>query len=105
MFSLNATGGAGYDTALLWAGGMRLLERGVPWLNLGGGARWGDGIDTYKRYFGGTSLPLGALKEVYRPDAFAALTERAGLTGPEESSYFPPYRRPGILGSAQPRPT
>jgi hypothetical protein len=93
LFSVTAPGGEGCTTALLWAGMSRLAAEGVPWFNLGGGVRPGDGIEGYKRRFGGEALPLGALRQVYRPDRFAELCARAGITV-EQTPYFPPYRLP-----------
>lgn len=102
LFSFTTPDGRGYTTALLWEGIHRLVDLGVPWLNLGGGVRPGDGIDSFKQRFGGTALPVGALRQIYFPDDFARLSARAGVDA-SRIAYFPPYRSPSLVGSTTDR--
>lgn len=81
--------GRGTMTALIWGGIQRLKGLGVALLNLGGGIRRDDGVAQFKERFGPRKCPLGALKQVYRPDIFNRLCE-AHVAAP--TAFFPPYR-------------
>jgi hypothetical protein len=94
LFGINLPGGATYSAPLIWAAATRLAERGIPLLNLGGGVRRGDGVAQFKERFGARRLPLGALKQVYRPDAYAALCRRAGKDPHDLTGFFPAHRTP-----------
>ena len=48
---------------------------GIPFLNLGGGVRDGDTLAEFKRRFGGLELPLKSLRQIYRPDEYAVLSQ------------------------------
>lgn len=78
-------------TDLLWYGVTALTERGVPQLNLGGGAYEDDSVARAKQRFRPKRLPLRALRQIYRPDAYAELCQTAGVE-PEVAEYFPAYR-------------
>jgi hypothetical protein len=84
--------GRRHAAALLWHGALRLKSAGVAALNLGGGARENDGIATFKRHFGTQSLPMIALKQVYRPDMFEILCRGVNADPCARGGYFPPYR-------------
>jgi hypothetical protein len=68
----------------------RLREKGVMQLNLGGGARRGDGIADVKQWLGGREVPLYAIKQIYNQQKYQELC--AQVAGPE-SGFFPAYRR------------
>lgn len=72
----------------------RLRSMGVRRLNLGGGVRPDDGVFQFKARFGGQPRPLGVLRQVYDPVAYAALCARAGVLPAEEGGWFPAYRAP-----------
>jgi hypothetical protein len=80
--------GARFSTALMWAAVFELRSRGVPILNLGGGARAGDGIAGFKQRFGGVERELGALRLVLQPDVYSQLCGSQALA---HDSYFPAY--------------
>lgn len=63
-------------------------ELGVP-LNLGGGLRPGDGLETFKRGFANAELPFRTHEIVCDPDAYRRLSE-----GRDDSAFFPAYRAP-----------
>lgn len=91
-FHIGASSMAGRDLSawLIWQAMARLRERGVARLNLGGGTRPGDGLYQFKAKFGGTALPLQAVRQVYRPDVYDKLCREAdGSAG-----WFPAYRSP-----------
>jgi hypothetical protein len=94
LFGISEPDGRSHTAALLWAGAGRLGEKGIPKLNLGGGVKRGDGIAQFKERFGGKRLPLGALKEVYRPEVYATLCQRAGKDPTDRTGFFPAYRAP-----------
>jgi hypothetical protein len=81
-------------TDLLWYGACALADRQVPLLNLGGGARDDDSVARAKQRFRPDRLPLRALREVYRPSAYADLCRIAGVEPTAASDYFPAYRSP-----------
>ncbi len=103
LFGISGPDGRHYSAPLIWAAAARLAERGVPRLNLGGGVRRGDGIAEFKERFGATRLPLGALKQVYRPAEYAALAREVGADPDDRAGYFPAYRRPGARTPSGPR--
>jgi hypothetical protein len=94
LFGISCPSGNTYSAPLIWAGAMRLIQHGVPRLNLGGGVQRGDGIAMFKERFGAKRLPFGALKEVYRPDIYATLSQGVGKDPSDRSGYFPAYRSP-----------
>ena len=92
LFNVSIPGKQDYSAALLWYGIKHLKSLAVPFINLGGGVRKGDGIAKFKERFGGISLPLNCLKQVYDAEIFADLCERVNANPTERSGYFPPYR-------------
>lgn len=70
----------------------RLAATGHRRLNLGGGVRSGDGLYRFKAMFGAPAVPLGVLRQVYRPDIYARLCAESGL--PSHGAWFPAYRAP-----------
>jgi Acetyltransferase (GNAT) domain len=63
-------------------------ELGVP-LNLGGGVRVGDGLESFKRGFANASLPFRTHEVICDPVEYERLTADLGPT-----EYFPAYRAP-----------
>jgi hypothetical protein len=102
LFGISSPGGRAYSAPLIWSAATRLAARGVPRLNLGGGVRRGDGIAEFKERFGATRLPLGALKQVYRPSVYGELCRDAGADPDDRTGYFPAYRRPGARTTSEP---
>jgi hypothetical protein len=108
LFTWSGTG-AHWDFGIRPLGGPSLLplvmhatralrERGISWLNLGGGITEGDGVAAFKRELGASPMPFRALTLVHRPDAYARLSAEAGVTpdatGEGGRAYFPAYRAP-----------
>jgi len=85
--------GRRYTRVLLWAALLELERRGVPYFNLGGGAREGDALHAFKQRFGGRAMSVPVLKQIYRREEFARLCPPRN---PAEHAtvYFPPYRSP-----------
>lgn len=94
LFGLSVPGGQPHSAPLVWEGALRLKALGLPWLNLGGGIREGDGVAGFKERFGGRRLPLGALRQVYDPEAFTRLCGLMHVDPALRGGYFPPYRDP-----------
>jgi hypothetical protein len=92
LFGVSLPEGRARSAALLWEGAMRLRALGIPRLNLGGGIRRGDGVAEFKERFGAARLPLGSLRQVFRPDVYAALCREAGADPADRAGYFPAYR-------------
>lgn len=103
LFGISRPAGRAYSAPLIWAAATRLAERGVPRLNLGGGVHRGDGIAEFKERFGATKLPLGALRQVYRPSVYTQLCRDAGADPDDRSGFFPAYRRPAAWTPGAPR--
>jgi hypothetical protein len=106
MFSISSPAGREYAAPLIWAGAAELTARGVQRLNLGGGVRRGDGVAEFKERFGAKRLPLGALRQVYRPAVYAELCRGAGVADlADPAAYFPAYRRPGARSTPRTPPS
>jgi hypothetical protein len=84
--------GRRHATIITWHALLRLKRLGVPYLNLGGGMRLGDGIAKFKERFGARPVSLCALKQVHDPAAYEALCRAAGADAADRSGYFPAYR-------------
>jgi hypothetical protein len=93
LFSVTLPGYEPQTTPLLWYGALRLKEKNVPYLNLGGGVTPGDSIASFKQRFGALDLPLICLKQVYQEEVYVALCEQEGVDPANKQGYFPPYRR------------
>ncbi len=91
-YHLGASSDAGraLQAWLIHAGMVRLREKGVALLNLGGGVRHGDGLFQFKAKFGGEQHVLHAVRQIYRQDVYGRLTKDAGVSADE--SWFPAYR-------------
>ncbi|SFT33899.1 Acetyltransferase (GNAT) domain-containing protein [Geodermatophilus amargosae] len=96
LFGISLPEGRRWSAALLWAGALQLAERDIPYLNLGGGVRRGDGVADFKARFGGSRLPLGALRQVYRPRTYVELCRAAGVEPDDRTGFFPAYRAPDL---------
>jgi hypothetical protein len=96
LFNVSLPEGRCHTANLLWWTILRLKQLKIPKLNLGGGAREGDGIAAFKKRFGACKMPLRALKQIYQPQKFRELCEYAGVPHDQGTGYFPPYRSPGV---------
>lgn len=94
LFGVSVPEGRARSAAIVWNAAMRLRSRGIPRLNLGGGIRRGDGVAEFKQRFGATRLPLGSLRQVFRPGVYASLCREARVDPSDRAGYFPPYRAP-----------
>ncbi|HEV2727635.1 MAG TPA: hypothetical protein VGV34_05025 [Solirubrobacterales bacterium] len=93
-FIFNATlpGCAHHSVALIWTALHLLVEKGVPWFNLGGGMSPGDSLADFKARFGALRFPMRAVKAVYDPAAYGELCARFGVDADDRDGYFPAYR-------------
>jgi hypothetical protein len=71
---------------LLWRGYERLAERGVEWINLGGGVHENDGLAQFKHAMGGQPQTSWRVRAIHDGHAYELLS--AGLPPTE---YFPPW--------------
>lgn len=92
IFNAALPGCAHHSVPLIWSAVQLLVERGVPWLNLGGGMSPGDSLADFKARFGATPLPMRAVKAVYDPPAYEELCRRHGGDPEDRDGYFPAYR-------------
>jgi hypothetical protein len=92
LFNAALPGCAHHSVALIWSAVHLLVERGVPWFNLGGGMSPGDSLADFKRRFGATPLPMRAVKAVYDQAAYGELCRRHGGDPEDRDGYFPAYR-------------
>jgi hypothetical protein len=92
LFNAAMPGGASHSVGLIWTALHRLVEMGVPWLNLGGGMSPGDSLAEFKARFGARPRPMRAVKAVYDPAAYEKLCHRRGADPDDRNGYFPAYR-------------
>jgi hypothetical protein len=90
---ISTPAGRRWSAVLLWRGAMELMRRGIPFLNLGGGVRRGDGVAEFKSRFGAERHPLCALKQVYRPDEYTRLCASVGTDPEARDGFFPAYHQ------------
>lgn len=83
---------AHHSVGLIWTAVHRLVELGVPLLNLGGGMSPGDSLADFKARFGATPLPMRAVKAVYDQPAYEDLCRRHGADPGDRDGFFPAYR-------------
>jgi hypothetical protein len=101
MFNVCGEAGRAHAFTLLWNGALRLQDEGVPFLNLGGGIREGDGLAQFKRRFGAEQRPFLALRQIYDTERYQALCAAANVVADRRDGYFPAYRDPALLASAR----
>jgi hypothetical protein len=92
VFNAALPGCAHHSVALIWSAVHLLVDRGVPWLNLGGGMSPGDSLADFKARFGAMPLPMGAVKAVYDQAAYEDLCRRHGADPTDRGGFFPAYR-------------
>jgi hypothetical protein len=92
LFNAALPGCAHHSVGLIWTAVHRLVELGVPWLNLGGGMSPGDSLADFKARFGARPLPMRAVKAVYDPGAYKDLCRRHGGDPDDRDGFFPAYR-------------
>jgi hypothetical protein len=93
-YSFNASTDEGrqHSAAIILRAVELLVDRGIPFLNLGGGAREGDGLAQFKRRFGGARYPLHSLKQIFDPARYEDLCQKVGVIPGALHPYFPAYR-------------
>ena len=79
-------------TDLLWYGVTEYAARGVPTINLGGGAKRDDAIARSKQRFRPERRELRALRQVYARDTYDELCGGGRVRASE--GWFPAYRTP-----------
>jgi hypothetical protein len=92
LFNAALPGCAHHSVGLLWVGVHLLVERSVPWLNLGGGMSKGDSLADFKARFGAKPLPMRAVKAVYDRAAYNELCLQRGADPDDRDGFFPAYR-------------
>jgi hypothetical protein len=80
---------------LLWRGIQKLRELGIRILNLGGGVRPQDGLYQFKEKFGGQSLALHSVNQIYHPNTYRRLCLEAEI--PTDTTWFPGYRAKALV--------
>ena len=98
LFNVSTPAGKVFTTALLWWGVERYSQLGVPYLNLGAGARPNDNITRTKLMFRPERRTLHCLKEVYRRQDYERQC-RLVLADPDDNEgFFPPFWAPAHHG-------
>lgn len=92
LFNAALPGAEHHSVALIWSATHRLVDLGVPWLNLGGGMRPGDALADFKARFGAKRLPMRAVKAIYDQSAYAELCRQRAVDPHANHGYFPAYR-------------
>jgi len=83
--------GRNYTRLLVWSAIEHLKERGVAFLNLGGGVKPGDYLDDFKRRFGGRMVHGQVLKQIIDPEKYAYLLTKHRNEANVNTGYFPAY--------------
>jgi hypothetical protein len=94
LFQFSLPEGRRHAVEMVWHRLNYLKSIGVPLMNLGGGVCENDSLAKFKEQFGGKKLPLGCLKQIYRPEVYEMLCKRKQVDPRDISGYFPAYRRP-----------
>jgi hypothetical protein len=92
LFNAALPGCQQHSVGLIWSAVHRLVELGVPWLNLGGGMSPGDSLAEFKARFGASALPMRAVKAVYDRAAYVELCRQRGVDPDNRDGFFPVYR-------------
>lgn len=87
---------------LIWQAAEWFRDQGARDFNIGGYMHPGDGLHDMKRRLATVERPLRSLRQVYRPDVFAALCAEAGVD--PGMTYFPAYRVSARQRGAAPEP-
>lgn len=95
VFNVAVRDGRDFAVPLIWWGVEHYLQRGLPFLHLGGGIRPGDDLAKAKMRYGTDAADFKCLKQVYNQSAYARLCAAAGCDPSSVAGYFPPYRAPG----------
>lgn len=90
LFTVYAPESPAYTSVFVWFGALRLRERGVRLMNLGGGS---PGMHVFKKSFGTVEKPLRSLRQVYDENAYRRLCLAKGVTADSREGYFPAYRQ------------
>lgn len=75
---------------LIWQALPLLAQRGVRAFNIGGADPNRPGLYAFKERFHAEKRATAAVCQIYDPQRFASLCERAGR--PADNAFFPPYR-------------
>ena len=94
LFHVALPEGRRHAVPLLWSAATYLKALNVPVLNLGGGIRDNDSLAQFKQRFGARRASFRSLKQVYRPDLYAALCREVNADSQNMLRYFPAYRDP-----------
>jgi hypothetical protein len=92
IFNAALPGCQHHSVPLIWSAVHLLVERAVPWFNLGGGMSPGDSLADFKARFGAKPLPMRAVKAVYDHAAYGELCRQRGADPDERDGFFPAYR-------------
>jgi hypothetical protein len=92
LFNAALPGCAHHSVGLIWSAVHRMVDLGIPRLNLGGGMSPGDSLSDFKARFGAAPLPMRAVKAVYDPPAYEDLCRRHGADPGDRDGFFPAYR-------------
>jgi hypothetical protein len=94
LFNVSLPEGKQHSVPLIWEAVHHLKSLDIPSLNLGGGVHRNDSLANFKERFGSEKMPLGCLKQVYKPNMFKYLCLSNQVNPTDSSGYFPPYRSP-----------
>lgn len=94
LYNVSTPRGTPLSTFLTWHGILRMKERGIAKLSLGGGISAGDGVAAYKTRFGATPYPIKAAHQVYDEPVYKDLCKRRQNRGQVIAGFFPLYQSP-----------
>ena len=92
-YFLSASEIGGNINLLIWNAIQYFKAYGYKILNLGGGLKAGDSLESFKRSFSPTTKPFYVYKKIHNQDVYDILCKEKGID-PKSEGYFPAYRRP-----------
>lgn len=84
--------GGGNQNIILWKVIKWAQMMGCKILNLGGGLKKGDSLESFKRSFTKTTRPFCTYRKIHNMDVYKELCQAKGIE-PDLTGYFPAYRR------------
>ena len=92
-YFLSASDIGGNVNLLIWNAIKAFKALSYSILNLGGGLKAGDSLESFKRSFSRTTKPFYIYKKIHNREVYAILCKEKGVDSKNEG-YFPAYRRP-----------
>ena len=98
VFSSSTEAGKIFSTFALWKSVEFFKAKNFETFHLGGGIISGDGLEDFKRQFGGRKFFNGGIRVLIDDETYERQLQK---TTPAQVDFFPPYLAARVLGSAK----